>query len=284
MADLNITIPSPQLTTGQYFKVRYRQLPSGTWSGYSNQSNAPFTITGLSVGDYQLEFKLVNADASECAAVYRVYTITPDYECISFSSNTVGVNNITYFELTYTLPPGHTAPPCGWELEYSDGTTTKTSTYASLPPSGTLRMPVPNVAGVVRVFALLCNGKKKECHAGDVTPVVYPPPCIPMSNVSINILEQLNNGVCEYFLEIKFTQSSPTTTSAWLKYDQAKYLLAFDKFAGFIPIPANANKILWKLNPTLASNFEMISYNISFIDRCQSQTFIKELTIDRLCW
>lgn len=281
MADVTITIPLPKLIAGEYFKERHRLLPSSVWSGYTNRGNAAFTITGLSAGDYEFEFILVKADATECPAVYRKYTLYGDYECISFSSGLVDYNGIVRLDMTYTLPGGHTPPPCGWEVEYTDnnGNTTVVP-YATLPASGKISMQVKNVSAILRIYALLCNGKKKQCHVNDVTPIFIPPPCTPMSGVNINLVEEFNNGKCEYFIEITFTQSSPATTSAHLIYEQTNNILNTDKFKGYVPLLPNATKLKWKINPDLWPGTEFIKYNINIIDRCGNGN----LVIDEILW
>lgn len=284
MADLSITIPSPQLTTGQYFKVRYRQLPSGSWSAYSNRSNAAFTISGLTEGDVEIEFKLVNADGSECAAVYRTYKVYGDYDCIGFDHELVPENKLVYLELTYTLPLGHTAPPCGWELEYTDPNGTVVIPYSTLPPSGKIRLKVPNVTGIIKMKALLCNGKSKVCYVDDVTPVYVPPPCIPMYNPSMTLVEERNNGKCEYFLVIKFTQSIPASTNPKLVYQQSDVIGMGDYFNGTLPISPTTTVIKRKLNPLIKPNAEYFKYNATFIDNCGSGIQIIDEVIWRNCY
>lgn len=270
MADLTITIPAPTLTAGQYFKERHRQLPSGAWGGYTNRTNAPFTITGLSAGDYEFEFILVNADETQCPPVYRTYTLITDYECISFASEMKKVNGLYHIEITYTLPMGHTDPPCGWEFVYlPNGGTAQKFTMAALPATGIVKIPCLNLATSLYIRALMCNGHTKDCHVNDVTN--FPdPPCVPFSGVSMSITEQLGpNGKCEYYLNINFTQSSPATTSVNLQYVQwTNGLPAGDTFNGNVTILSTATTFKRKLNPHFFLGQECTEYYVNFIDVC----------------
>ena len=269
MADLTITIPAPVLTAGQTFKERHRLLPSGSWSGYNNRTNAPFTITGLSIGDYEFEFILVNADATQCPPVYRTYTLVADYECISFASEMKNVNGLYHIEITYTLPPGHTDPACGWEVEYLQNGNSSKFTYSSLPGSGIIKISCPNVAAILYVRANMCNGRTKVCHVNDVEHFTNPP-CVPFSGVSIFITEVLlGGGKCEYYLNVNFTQSVPATTSVRLVYNQWHYgVPAGDSFNGFVSISPTATTFKRKLNPLFYMGDECTKYYVNFIDVC----------------
>lgn len=269
MADITITIPAPTLTAGQYFKERHRQLPSGGWSGYTNRNNAPFTITGLSNGDYEFEFVLVNADGTQCPAVYRTYTLIPDYDCISFASEMKKVNGLFHIEVTYTLPPGHTDPACGWEIEYILNGNAQKFTLATLPAGGVIKIPCTNDPGIIYVRALMCNGRTKICHSNDITN--FPtPPCVPFSNVVITIDEvQVASDYCEYYLNITFTQSVPATTQVKLNYTQWNHgLPQGDVFNGNVAISATANTFRKKLRPILQWDEMCMKYYVSFIDVC----------------
>lgn len=285
MADVTVSIPLPVLAAGEYFKERHRELPSGIWSGYTNRSNAAFTITGLSEGEYEFEFILVKADGTHCPAVYRTYRVYGDYDCIAFNSQLVHNNGIVQLEITYTIPGGHTDPACGWEIEYVDvNFNTVTIPYTTLPASGKISLTVKNVYGTVRVYALLCNDKKKQCYAGDVVPIVIPPPCIPMSSVVINLVEKNNNGKCEYYIEVTFNQSSPATTVARLNYQQNQGFPNADRFNGSVPILPNAKKLLWKLNPALLDELEYIQYDVVFYDGCNTSTQVIGKQLWRSCF
>lgn len=287
MADLTINIPQPILTTGQYFKVRYRALPSGAWSGYTNRTNAPFTITGLSAGDYEFKFILVNADATECPATYRTYTIEEDYTCISFNSEMKEVNGLYHIEITYTIPGGHTDPSCGWEVVWIQNGKMNTVPFSNLPGSGIIKIPCQNLSAVLYIKAKMCSGKVKDCHSADVS-AIPDPPCINMSNIQMIITHKQVGNSCEYYLEITFSQSAPATTQPHLFYEQWRQSglgVPHDKFSGVITIAPTATKIVRKINPHFFEGEECTEYRVNFTDVCggvssQRINFCREYCFD----
>ncbi len=285
MADLTITIPAPTLTVGQYFKERHRQLPSGAWGSYTNRTNAAFTITSLTPGDYEFEFILVNADDTHCPPVYRTYTLISDYECITFASEMKKVGSLYHIEITYTLPPGHTDPACGWEVEYIQNGTSSKFTYTNLPASGIIKIPCQNIGAVLYVRALLCNGRSKDCHVNDVQ-AFNDPPCVAFTNVVVTFSEvPLGNGKCEYYMNISFAQSSPATTNLRLVYNQwHRGLPGGDSFNGVIPISATTTSIKRKINPLFYELDECTDYYVSVIDVCNNGWPIKETFCRSICF
>lgn len=270
MADITINIPAPALTAGQYFRERRRKLPSGAWSGYTNRTNAAFTVTGLSVGDYEFEFILVNADGTQCPATYRKHTLIEDFTCISFTSQMKKVNGLYHVEVTYTLPPGFTNPTCGWEVEFlQNGNTVNKFTYTALPTGGVIKIPCANVSGLLYIRAQLCNGRVKVCHGNDVG-YIPEPPCVPMSDVNISVERQFVNGACKYFLVVTFTQSNPATTNLQLEYRESNALIG-EHFKGTIPIAPTATSFKKELTPRFSQgNPDFTTYYVSVIDRCNN--------------
>lgn len=198
MANITLTIPLPVLTAGQYFKTRYRLLPAGAWSSIVNRTNAPFTLTGLSAGDYQLETILVNADASECMATYTGFKVVNDFTCIDFDAEIVQTGSLYQMHITYTLPGGFTNPPCGWDIILQTSTGVQKIPYASLPVGGIIKLSVANVATLVRMRANLCDGNYKYCYDEDVSPVV--PTCTPLTIVKAELIKPTGFYVVRIFI------------------------------------------------------------------------------------
>lgn len=270
MADITITIPGPQLTTGQYFKERHRLLPSGSWSAYTNRSNTPFTITGLSIGDHEFEFILVNADDTHCPPVYRTHTLVGDYDCISFNALMKQDGQLFYVEVTYTLPPSHTAPDCGWRVEYEQNGNTQSFTLSALPASGVLKIPCKNATTIVRMIADMCNGRTRICDVKEVASI-YIPACTPMQNVQMNVTEIFDpaTGKCRYFLNITFTQSVPASTRVKLDYLQTSPgIPAGDHFSGFVNILPTDTSFTKEVHPHFAERIEEGKYYVTFTDEC----------------
>lgn len=217
--DINIYIPLPIIIPPQYFKIRYRAVGAGSWTTFANQDNDPFTITGLSPGDYQLEATLVLADAAECSAVIYPFTVK-DYECVDdieaeIINDTDGLYKI---HVTYTIPPGIINPPCGWEAVYYElpsGTPT-TVGWQQLPTGG-FKIPINgNNPHHITLRGLLCEAQYIICLDEDL-PAIPPPPCDPFQNIAVEISTD-DFGL--WHLTINFTQSNPVTTHPQIRYQQ----------------------------------------------------------------
>lgn len=198
------------LVAGSHFKTRYRQLPAGAWSSYVNRTNAAFTLTGLTAGNYELEVILVR-DGVECPAIIKPFTVTAPFECLDFEAEIVQAGSQYNLEISYTLPGGFVNPPCGWQVQIIGNTTNKTINYTTLPASP-IKIPVANEGLLVRVIANLCDGKTQTCYEGDVSGI--PTPCIPitMGTVSLSYVGAQVNGTQRFKITFNFTQSSPATT------------------------------------------------------------------------
>jgi len=245
MANITLTIPLPVLGAGEYFKTRYRSLPSGAWSSVVNRTNAAFTLTGLSVGSYQLEVILVKADATQCAPVYQAFDVAADFSCIDFTATLLQSGSVYNLKLNYTLPTGFTNPPCGWDVIITGNTGTKTIPYTTLPPGGSITIAVNNVAMAVRVCANLCGDNFKYCYQGDISPVS--PPCTPLTIISPDIVY---NGPASvplpnsHFIRVQIINSAPSTTPCTLYYTETSMPLAGPPDSGsqvllLYPAPAN---------------------------------------------
>jgi hypothetical protein len=211
MPDITIQINTPTLVSGESFKTRYRQLPAGAWSSYTTRTNAPFTLTGLSVGDYELEVIVVKG-ATECPAIIRPFKVVQPFSCITFDAEIVQ-NDIAFnLVINYTIPGGFTNPPCGWKVIVTGNTTNKTIPFVTLP-TPPLKIAVANEGLFVKIVADLCNGKTQNCYEGDVPPISIP--CVPivLGTVTATFIKQQPNGKMQFRIRYNFTQSSPATTS-----------------------------------------------------------------------
>lgn len=203
MANITITINTPVLTGGDYFKVRYRPV-GGAYSSYQNEDNNPFQLTGLVAGQYEMEVIFVKGGV-ECPATVHLFTVTDPYTCVTFTP--VIVQNGNLFDLSISYP-AHTTPPCGWHIHISGATTNKIVNYASLPASPLL-IPVANEGLQVTVYADLCSSKQMVCLDTDVPSIT--PTCTPMAITSDTLVynNQYPNGFYGMSLVLAYTQSNP---------------------------------------------------------------------------
>ncbi len=274
MPNINITIPNPILLSGQYFKTRYRTLPSGSWSSYVNRSNAMFTLTGLATGNYQLEVILVKADATQCAAVYQTFSVVPDPPCVTFVPVLVKQGSLFYLEITWTLPPGYTAPACGWELVFTqtDGTITKQS-YSTLPSGGKISLAVKNLAGVLSLNPNLCSGNIKDCPKYDVLAIATP--CTPIT-VTGGSMSRVGT---QYYITVNFTQASPPASSLFIKYFQFGPIMAgytADPGATITPsVSSTATSVTFPVKVETHVTDEHYHYSLMVQDYCGAAVNLK---------
>lgn len=255
--DVTITINTPVLTGGKTFKVRYRQLPAGTWSGYSTRTYAPFTLTGLAAGEYELEVILVNADSSECPPTYRKFSVVTPFECTTFTAAIVQNGSLYNLEINYTTPA--TSPACGWTIVY-DGNVVN---YPMLP-APPLKIPVANKPVHLQVIANNCKGNQRACFSGDI-PAIPDPPCTPLvlntGAGTITYLSTLSSGLYKFRIGLVFTQSSPCSTAFSLFCNQLNVL------AG---LPGQVSYPAYSFGPVLCTatglSFEILANpNVQFL-------------------
>lgn len=184
--NVTISIGQPVLIAGQYFRVRYRLVNSGSWTTAPNQTNAPFTLN-LDAGNYEFEFTLIKGSpAEECPPVYKLFTVNDTNECIEFTAV------ITFHDLSdspaaeksyYTLDISYidTADACIYTLEYGPvGGTMQQVQYSTLPASPII-IPIPqNVPYHVVLMACDCERNCNICFEEDV-PAADEPDCTPGS-------------------------------------------------------------------------------------------------------
>lgn len=241
MPDITITINTPILTGSDYFKTRYR-LVGGAYSANVNRTNAPFTLSGLIAGQYELEVIVVK-DGIECTATVHPFEIIGDYSCVTFTPVIVQNGELYNLQISYGA---HVTPPCGWHIEIIGTQNNKIVNYASLPASPLL-IPVVNEGFQLRVIADLCNGKSKTCLNTDVPPII--PTCTPMVITSTTIiLDQSYTNYMGFIITFFYTQSTPPTQAVTLIVNQLNVLnngvpggISFPNFS--LPIPAGNGSI-----------------------------------------
>ena len=271
MPNAVITIPQPVLTSGQYFKTRYRLLPSGSWSSYVNRSNAPFTLTGLSAAQYQLEVILVKVDGTNCPAVYKTFTLTGDYDCGKITFNGVIVNPTAATQevhITYTKLSGYADPPCGWKVVYIQNGNTYTYIPAMTGSSGTIKIALGSTNGLVLYMeAGLCNGKTKRCHTQDV--LYTAPPC---TNAVVTIPGSLSYNGTDWFVTLNYINSTPATTVYNITYLQTSVMVPgnppdMGPVTGPTGVAAGAaGSVTFKVHPKPYTG--NLSYGGNFVDYC----------------
>ena len=217
MSDINITIPLPVLAAGQYFKVRYRQIdPLSTWVDLAHQTNAPFTITTLDAGSYQLSAILVRSEDPlvQCEEVIQLFEVVEENLCGEFSFAIVANDDATLYYLQLTCGAMPVTPPCGgYDIVYGITSSTMATThYANL--GGTLLLPATNNTYHVEVHALNCDGSYNTCYNANVNP-----PEGGCDHATVTNAELVPDGA-GWRVKLTITQSAPPTNPFLVAYSQ----------------------------------------------------------------
>lgn len=277
MPDITITIGSPTIVAPAKFKTRYRELPSGTFSSNVDRDNTPFTLTGLSAGYYELEVIYVNAQGQDCPTILRTFEVIDDYPCVEFSAEIAqDESGIYYLDITFTAPsqqsPVGSDPPCGWEIEYTQGGGTVIIPYATLPASGIISIPVQNLATQLTIRAMMCNWKSKDCFDDEVPPAAGP--CIPMVITSSEITQNPAPSI-GYTIGYYYNQSVPVTKIINVSYQQTGVVQQSGAVldSGVLPpggvYPILGGAVFWTVVPTPV--FGYITYVVKVIDICGTE-------------
>jgi hypothetical protein len=263
--DVNFQINTPTLSGGQYFKVWYRETPSGAFIPWANQDNDPFTITGLAVGTYELKVVIVLGDSTECDATFWPFTVVDPVECIDFNVEIIQASNGLYFlEVSYV--PTYN-PACGWKIIHANGTTT----YPTLPASPIL-IPTQNVGQQVQIISDGCYGNQKECYNEDVPSIT--PVCTPMviSGSALTFNNTYPNGSYGFSLQINFTQSIPASNFITFIANQINVLsgtpggFSFPAFSYSLPTSAGSFSNSFIVNQNVANS--LVEVNWLVVDGC----------------
>lgn len=279
MADVTIQIDTPILTGSDFFKTRYREYPAGSFTANVNRTNAPFTLTGLTPGEYELEV-ILNKSGVDCPRVLKRFKITEPFTCLVFNASIQYNSAQTAQDVVITYTPS-TNPPCGWHIQIIGATVNKTINYATLPASP-IKIPVPYEALFVKVIADECNGKSQTCYEADLTPP--PPACTPITINSVNIqwITQIGNNN-RFLITFNFTQSTPPTTGMIVGILQKNVLIGTPGQTGYsqfnplaVPAAATSFGVLIDANANVYLGYYDFDWFV--IDRC-GQKFTGTLQI-----
>lgn len=262
MADLNISIPAPILIAGQYFKVRYKKLPAGSFSGYTNYTTNSFTISGLDAeSDYQVDYTFYNGTEECWTATFTAPT--PGYECPeNIAAEIVATGGIFEIVITYTDPVTG-IPPCGYKIEYTQTGTPFNINLPSLPPGGEYRITIPNnIPTLVTVSINTCY-EIRTCFQETIPPVDTT--CDPIVITSTSLVPTTPPF---RQLTIFFNQSTPRTFSTTISYTQTNPTSGTPDsgvFTTTIPLSPTTSHG-WAVMPTAGQG--EVTYSGTMTDEC----------------
>lgn len=271
--DVTITISVPPLKAGETFKVRYRDYPSGIFGSQTVQTNAPFIITGLSAGEYELEVILDKGDV-DCPATLKRFKVIQPFECVEFESELIYQTN-GLASLVFTYLPILVNPPCGWNILIVGATTNKNIPYATLPTSP-LTIPNTNEPLFVKVLANMCNGKFMTCFEADIPKAATPCTPLVLNDSSITLISQ-NLTNTQFLVTFFITQSVPPTTAMIVSVTQKNVLAGIPgqtSFGPFNPLTVGAGATSFSVTIGANPNVFNKTYDFDFfiIDTCKNKT------------
>jgi hypothetical protein len=179
--DVQISINDPVLLGTEYFLVRYRLVPAGLWVDLGIQSNAPFTITGLGAGNYELEVVFVNEEGVLCPAVISDFTVVADPpidECECMTVTNLKVNRNCDNTAIIHMDLGASSGGCSLSITYTQfgNVNPQTITYpqGSFPSFVDISTPdnPSSTPPSVSVILECCNGDTLTCFNGQITNII----------------------------------------------------------------------------------------------------------------
>lgn len=276
MPNVSITIPYPVLQSGQSFNVRYRELPSGSWVDISPKTNAQFTISGISAGDYELEVRLNlgGSPAQLCPPVLQRFYVEEEYGCPEIDSAEI-TRSGQQSQIVITATPAGNTYPCGYQIEYtalgaSFGTWIRRNPFPS-----TLSIPVPTPPSdyTVRIFGVPCSGSANVLCWEDT--LEAPETCDPITVQSPGA-SYVKSGN-QYYIRFPFNQSTPSSPTLLATWKQKGVMVSGTTDPGgqqsfnavspiLVPITPNTN-IQPEVSGILTGK-RLLRYDGTFVDQC----------------
>lgn len=287
MGSVTITIPTPVLTGGEVFFVKYKLKTASTWINVSpNPTNSPFTLTGLSNGEYEIEISL--SEHLTCDAIQECFTVNGGCNCPTVSNQafSTGSDQLNYisFDLDFSSSG---FPACGLIIQIYDTTTGTTTTIninseadLILISSGhyTFKKQVTDTSYEISVFINCCNDNPTLCGQPFyiVENVPSPPTtCIPPLQVYFlsgsNTWKDPTSGDWFTIVYVKTTCDTLTINYSeiytWLTPDSGSHVVT-----GVLALPIDGygyREITIQVNPN-SDDFGGQKYRGSVYDCCSN--------------
>ncbi len=276
--DVTITIPSPVLVAGQFFIVQYRLLGNPSWIGVPPQTNAPFTITGLAAGIYELWTQLAEGSPGIlCEERIDTFTVSQDVACMDYSAELVKGETTTVNLIVAVSSIPSPVVFCGLRFSYypvGNPGAVITVNYAVPPINSTYTFPASAVDYHLTVTQIGCDGSEIICFDDDVEYVSAG--CIPASFGTAELNLHPNNT---WWVVLNFIQSIPPSTLINASYYQDNNVnTGIPDPGGTLNLAANSMTIAltFQVFPNTDVVFtngqRRISYVGNFTDQCRFST------------
>lgn len=291
---ITVTIPEPSLGPSDSFIVKYRLIGSPIWISVTpNPSNAPFDISGLADGEYEMSINILSDPSGP--SVIRCFRIASDCNCPTISSQTLtqgnNINNL-YMEID-TSTSGW--PPCGLAIYLIDPTGTERIITIADPSSLTeiigspfvagvysFKTPVPGTSYLVQVYKNCCTGTNDIqqldlCSQFTINIGGSPQDCIPIDLYPYkSFVSAVPDGSGNYYLSIlvKINTTCDTLTVGWQEiYTYVTPDTGTHTVTGVMALPVDSSgyrTITVQVNPN-SDDFGGYKYHASITDCCSVQ-------------
>lgn len=209
-ATINITYPV--LVSPEKFVVRYRLLPDGDWIDFGDVTSNSFTLTGLVVGQYEVEITFITADDVECTPTVIVITIEDVPACTCGSLEDVYVRrNCDQTATIYATFDDNFDSVCEYRLTYTQfgGLGPNTITYTENP--GTVAIPIAysssSVPPNLSLIIVCCDGQEIGCFD---SPIYDIRDCVCVTSPSITAESiQYDPATEQYSIQFNLSPGSP---------------------------------------------------------------------------
>lgn len=261
-----IEIGYPVLESGESFGIRYRELPAGAWIDFGTITSNSFTLTGLDVGEYEVEITFITVDGIECTPTIITIDIQDEPACVcGYLTDVYVQRNCNQTATLYATFDDNFECAVKWMLTYTvfGGLSPTTLTYTEKPD--TVVIPISDNGSSTPPHLTLqiecCDGNIITCNDFTVT--------------------DIRGCACK---------SAPTITAANIGYDEdtEQHTLNFSFSAGD-PLPAPTYTVKYyqlnTISPVTPIEVDEAtdgakSYDVAVVPHTGSLTFRIEITTD----
>lgn len=266
MPDKIISIPYPVLKTGESFYVRYKMQPSGSWVDVTPQTNAPFTLYGLTVGNYILEVALVISGVP-CAKKYYNFKVEEPCECPPSLAYTATFD--VYGNVNVTVTSGVPSPKItGYEIIIVDGNGQQS---VNITPNDlqNYSFSFPETIGAYNIIIKAICGKY-VMYCKDEWMNILPAPCMGISGTSATVIKMVTAiGTIQYYLRILLTQSTPKTLTTTVSFNQTDKVVVGVPDGGSAFVGSVGAIVMIPITPNInVVSSEILNYSWRFTDIC----------------
>lgn len=273
--DIDITITPPVLVGTQYFNVRYKLQSDTLWTDISPQTNALFTISGLSEGDYDLGVTLAEGTSPEqlCDETFYTFHVGSEETCLDYTVGFFEDRGAIFIELG--VSPLSPAPNiCGIQVVWfpnSNPNAQQQAVYA--PPFSTpYYLPASAEDYTIQIYEQLCDGTIQLCD--ELEALYSESGCTPADYGDTFMTYE--NGV--YYITIGInSQSSPYTDPFQINYGQDNLVYSGQPEQGqtiYLNATPSTTSLVFPVNPNEdvvpQNGNRRIVYKFNVIDFCQN--------------